>query len=86
MYNEPGFESMMELLFLNTESKKLLKGCLSNISLLYCEDNQKLISDLNLKIVEMKTKYEKEIQILNHKIELKNKDIEMRDKKIIIRS
>lgn len=82
IYNKPGFESMTELLFLNTESKKLLKECLSNISSLYCDDNQKLISDLNLKVVEMKTKYEREIYTLNHKLELKDKDIEMRDKEI----
>ncbi len=84
MYNKPGFESMTELLFLNSESKKILRECLSNISSLYCEDNQKLISDLNLQLVEIKTKYEADIQILKHRLELKDKDIELKDKEIKI--
>ena len=68
-YDLPGFESMSELLFLNSETKKLLKDCLSNLSAKYSEDNQILIRELNQQISDIKTKYE--LQIL--KLEYENK-------------
>lgn len=77
-YNEPGFDTQTELLFLNTQTKKILKSCLSDISNKYAGDNIAITNAMQAEINSLKNK----IICLEHKLELKDRDFELKDKDI----